>query len=321
VRTFAGAIMGIYDREYYRDETRGSGFFSGAAPVCKAIILINVAIFLAGLLFPDADKFFKASFLASSSSIFHHYQVHRLITAAFLHGNAFHIIVNMYFLWMAGREMEAMYGSRDFLLMFLTAAVVSTLCWAGADELSGGLSRSPLNVASGAVTAVMMLYTLYYPHRDVMLFGLIRVEIWMLMALYLGFNMLTMLDQVQSGSAFGVAFSAQLGGAAYGYLFKAQDLRWSRLLAPRRQRPRFRVVSSEPRDKVTPVSTTQSRAASTATARPSPSVGFPEEQLDARLDEVLAKIAREGRGGLTEEENRVLQEASARARNRLGDRP
>ncbi|MBV8270513.1 MAG: hypothetical protein JO252_29645, partial [Planctomycetaceae bacterium] len=46
----------------------------------------------------------------------------------------------------------------------------------------------------------------------------------------------------------------------------------------------------------------------------------PEEQLDAKLDEVLAKIAREGRSGLTEEENRVLEEASRRARNRRSDR-
>ena len=39
--------MGIYDREYYRDKTRGSGWLSGAAPACKAIILINVAVFIA----------------------------------------------------------------------------------------------------------------------------------------------------------------------------------------------------------------------------------------------------------------------------------
>jgi hypothetical protein len=46
---------------------------------------------------------------------------------------------------------------------------------------------------------------------------------------------------------------------------------------------------------------------------------LPEEQLDARLDEVLAKIAREGRGGLTEDDHRVLQEASRRARNKRSD--
>jgi len=38
--------MGIYDREYYRGETRGSGWFSGVAPACKTIILINVVVFV-----------------------------------------------------------------------------------------------------------------------------------------------------------------------------------------------------------------------------------------------------------------------------------
>jgi hypothetical protein len=47
---------------------------------------------------------------------------------------------------------------------------------------------------------------------------------------------------------------------------------------------------------------------------------FPEEQLDAKLDEILAKIAREGRGSLTDEEKRVLEEASRRARSRRSDR-
>jgi hypothetical protein len=47
---------------------------------------------------------------------------------------------------------------------------------------------------------------------------------------------------------------------------------------------------------------------------------LPEEQLDKRLDEVLAKIAREGRASLTDEEDRVLQEASRRARIRRSDR-
>ena len=42
----SGAAMGIYDREYYRGETGGSGWFSGVSPVCKSIIGINVAVFL-----------------------------------------------------------------------------------------------------------------------------------------------------------------------------------------------------------------------------------------------------------------------------------
>jgi len=38
--------MGIHDREYYRDATRGSGWLTGVAPTCKALILANAAVFL-----------------------------------------------------------------------------------------------------------------------------------------------------------------------------------------------------------------------------------------------------------------------------------
>ena len=38
--------MGIYDREYYRDDTRNTGWFSGVAPACKTLILINVVAYV-----------------------------------------------------------------------------------------------------------------------------------------------------------------------------------------------------------------------------------------------------------------------------------
>jgi hypothetical protein len=57
-----------------------------------------------------------------------------------------------------------------------------------------------------------------------------------------------------------------------------------------------------------------------ATTRPSPTAVIPEELFDEKLDEILVKIAREGRGSLSEDENRVLDEASRRARNRRSER-
>jgi hypothetical protein len=46
-----------------------------------------------------------------------------------------------------------------------------------------------------------------------------------------------------------------------------------------------------------------------------------QEQLDERLDEVLAKIAREGRDSLNDDERSILEEASRRARMRRTDKP
>ena len=91
--------MGIYDREYYRDETRGSGWLSGVAPACKAIILINVAVFLAEAVFPEAR--INQTFAAYSDQVFRGH-VYQLLTAAFLHHDPFHILWNMLFLWIFG---------------------------------------------------------------------------------------------------------------------------------------------------------------------------------------------------------------------------
>jgi membrane associated rhomboid family serine protease len=310
--------MGIYDREYYRDTSRGSGFFSGVAPACKTIILINVAVFLAQWTSRDSIEPMLA---ATSVQIFKEFHIWQLLTAPFLHVDPFHILWNMLFLWMVGREIESIYGHREFTAMYLTAAVLSTLIWATLDYFGPSHGRGVMIGASGAIMAVAVLFTLYYPRREVLLFLVLPVEMWLLLVLFLGTDFLYLLSTLGGRNGAPIAFASHLGGAAYGALYKKFDLRWSRLWSARPRRPRFRVVTPpEPRDKVSPLSTGPARSATAGASRPAPAPFFPEEQLDARLDEVLAKIAREGRAGLTDEENRILQEASRRARDRRSDR-
>jgi membrane associated rhomboid family serine protease len=317
--------MGIYDREYYRDETGQSGWFWGIAPACKTIILINVAVFLTQWVAADSQLLDLVN--AQSRPIFERFQIWRLLTAAFVYGphDLMAILFGMFFFWMVGREMESMYGTREFTLMYITAAVVSTLCWALVDYFGpnkGIHGPMPLG-ASGAVTATVVLYALYYPHREILLFFIIPVQMWLMLVIFLGIDVLMMLRTLQGDQSMS-AFAAHLGGALYGYLYKTGDLRWSRLLSARRFRARPRLYQPDPRDRVSPLPSgttrSSSSSASQGAARLAPATHFPEEQLDAKLDEVLAKIAREGRAGLSDEENRVLEEASRRARNRRSDR-
>ena len=246
--------MGISDREYYRENTRGSGWFTGAAPATKTIILINVAVFVAQKLFGGE---FDDWFAARSTDIFGRFQIWRLLTATFLHDGAdpFHILMNMLFLWMVGREMESFYGTRDFVAMYIAGAVFSTLCWAVANRF-GPHPGGGMIGASGAVMAVAVLYTLYYPRREIVLF-IFPVAMWMLLAIYLGYDFL----QFLSRSNDRVAYASHLGGAAFGYLFKVGDLRLSRLEKMFRRRPRLRIVSPEPRE-------TPSVAPSSSSVRP-----------------------------------------------------
>ena len=308
--------MGIYDREYYRDKTRGSGWLSGTAPATKTIILINVGVYVGQKLFNGA---FDHWFTASSPEIFGHFQIWRLLTATFLHGvNPFHLLMNMLFLWMVGREMESFYGTRDFTAMYLAAAVFSTLCWAIADRF-GPDPGAPMIGASGAVMAVAVLFTLYYPRREIMLF-IFPVEMWMLLAIYLGSDLL----QFLGNSTEKVAYASHLGGAAFGYLFKVGDLRLSRLEKMFTRRPRLRIVSPpeprEPSSSARPTMKPSWSPGTVAATKPAPMAVIPEELFDEKLDEILVKIARDGRGTLTEDENRILDEASRRARNRRSER-
>jgi membrane associated rhomboid family serine protease len=304
--------MGIYDREYYRGEAGGPGWFGGVAPWCKTIILINCAVFLLQQTTRGEGRFFMEWLAASPEGIFEHGRIWQLWTATFLHDGIWHILGNMWFLWLVGREMESLYGSRDFLAFYLMAAGVSTLGWAAIQAISG--SSALMVGASGAVMAVMTLYTLYYPRREI-LFFFIPMPMWALLGIYLVLPMV-------SGPGHLVAYESHLAGAAFGYCYKQFDLRWSRLVGGRFRRPRLKIFSPVPRDPSRSRAPSSSRIAGEGMGGKSSSVSvLPEEQLDARLDEVLAKIAREGRGGLTDDDQRVLQEASRRARNKRSDRP
>src|SRR5436190_15312128 len=128
--------MGIYDREYYRDESSSFlGTLARQGTVWKWLIAMNVVAFVAqmatgvqgingsvtDLFILDTDKVLQG-------------QVWRLLTAAFLHSHGWqHIVVNMLILWWAGSEVEGIYGPREFLAYYLVAAVVSSEAFVGWD--------------------------------------------------------------------------------------------------------------------------------------------------------------------------------------------
>jgi len=313
--------MGIYDRDYYRGENRGPGFFS-TAPVCKWLIIINVAIFLAEQLKILDPSLIDTWFAANADAIFKQGRIWQLLTATFLHADVRHLLGNMLILWFAGREMEAVYGRRDFLALYLSAAVFTTLVWAGIHVVpSNDVTHSiaMMKGASGAILTVVVLCALIYPHKEVVLFGVIPMEMWLLVSVYVGYDVFMLFS---GGSP--IALESHLSGVAYGFLYKHFDLRWSHLPWNRARRPKLRIVTGgEPRETAKPRPASNSKPSwapnSASVAKPAVAV-IAEEQLDARLDEVLAKIARQGREGLTEEENKILQEASRRARNRRSEK-
>jgi membrane associated rhomboid family serine protease len=310
--------MGIYDREYIRGEASGTGLFGGVTPVTKSIIAISVITFLLqNLLYLESKGILDEWLKASPEQTFRHFRLFQLLTATFVNNSPWSLLFDMYFLWFIGREMESLYGSRDFLVFYLAAAVLTTL--AGLVVATSAGIDTYIFGPWGTIVAVMTLFTMYYPKREILFFFFIPMPMWVLLSIYI---LIPLLGRF-GGRSPGIDLGIVLAGAGFAYAYKQFDLRWSRLISGRRFRPRLRIFSSSGYDQGRPRGWSPPRTSSSVGGggrSPAASV-LPEEQLDARVDEILAKIAREGnRDSLTEEEQRILQEASRRARIRRSDR-
>jgi hypothetical protein len=190
-----------------------------------------------------------------------------------------------------------MYGSREFLCFYLTAAVVSGLTFVGLDLYTG--TTTPAVGASGAVIAVMMLYTWHYPRETICVFWFFPIEMRWLMAFYLIWDLHPVLLALSGDQFFtGVAHAAHLGGLAFGFLYGKYQWRidglWNRYPGPRRARA-FR-----PRLYVEPKAAER----------------LPSDADIDRLDQILRKIFEHGQASLTDDERSILSEASERIKRR-----
>jgi membrane associated rhomboid family serine protease len=148
-----------------------------------------------------------------------------LVTSMFLHGSWFHVISNMWFLFIFGDNVEDRMGPIRFLVFYLAAGVTAGLC----QFLLFPGSRVPTVGASGAIAGVLGAYFLLYPRARVItlvfLFiipwmieipALIYLGIWFLMQLSSG---LLNLGQLGAGADLGgIAWWAHIGGFVFGLL-------------------------------------------------------------------------------------------------------
>jgi membrane associated rhomboid family serine protease len=145
---------------------------------------------------------------------------HTVLTSMFMHGGWFHLIGNMWFLWVFGNNIEDAMGHGRFVAFYLLCGVLA----AAAQVAAGPSSPVPMVGASGAISGVMGAYLVLYPkvrvHTLIFLgFFLTTVTLpaWVMLLYWALLQVIGGLPAVSGGqTGGGVAFMAHLGGFVAG---------------------------------------------------------------------------------------------------------
>ncbi|MDD3895414.1 MAG: rhomboid family intramembrane serine protease [Bacilli bacterium] len=120
--------------------------------VTKVLIVINIMMFIFSVLYPNIfNLFFLNSDLVKTGDYW------RLFTAAFLHANIIHLLVNMYSLYIIGTQVETFLGKKKFLIVYFGTAILASL-------MSAVITQGNSVGASGALFGLLgcLLYFGYH---------------------------------------------------------------------------------------------------------------------------------------------------------------
>ena len=212
----------------------------------------------------------------------------------FLHGDFWHVFMNMLVLFFFGPPLESKWGSSEFIRYYL-------ICGLGGVALSFLFVSYSIIGASAAVYGVMLAFAMAWPDAPIYVWGIFPVKAKWLVA----FLVLVTFSSALGGAGGGIAHFAHLGGFAAGLLYLKTDWRASRTIQNMGKAARARRFAIVPRE--------EREEAAGAQRRPSDDSGE-KKTLDA-VDRVLDKISAEGMASLTEQEKQLLDEVSKKHRS------
>jgi len=179
-------------------------FLTGS--VVNQIIVINVIIYVIEMIL--ARTAFIEMFGLTPRLVVTKGYVWQIVTYMFLHGSLWHLILNMFIIWMFGTPLESVWGSNRFLNYYF-------VCGFGGALLSFLFSFNTTVIgASGAGYGILLAYAILFPYAEIYVWGLLPVR---------ARTLVIFMTIIEFASGFsrgdGVAHFAHLGGMAAGFLY------------------------------------------------------------------------------------------------------
>ncbi len=284
--------MGETRRCRVRYTTQQLPFGYALTPWVKRLLVANTVAFFLTLII-GADPIFRWFAFAPSRALI---QPWSAVTYMFLHGNFWHLFVNMLILFFFGPPLENKWGSREFVKYYL-------ICGLGGAALSFLFVPFWIVGASAATLGLMLAFALNWPNAPIYIWGIFPVKAKWLVGF---FFVVDLLGAFGSGSGGGIAHFAHLGGVITGLVYLKSGWILSSLgkkQSGRRRARRFAIVREE------------APGRETGQEKEAPPVWSSEDEamLD-RVDKILDKISAEGMSSLTPDERRILDEVSKKRR-------
>lgn len=270
----------------------GFNFSYTLTPWVKRLLIANTVVFL--LTWVVGQGLVLEWFAFAPSDVIR--RPWSLVTYMFLHGDLWHLLINMLVLFFFGPPLEARWGSKEFLRFYL-------LCGLGGAALSFVFMPNAIIGASAAVYGVMLAFAMAWPEAPIYVWGIFPVKAkWLATFLFV----ITFMSAF-GGAGGGIAHFAHLGGLLTGFLYLKVD--WRRAGSLERKR-----ASAHTRRRLAIVPREEGREEEEANRPRSRTARKEEDAVLDRVDQILDKISAHGMQSLSEDEVRLLDEVSKRHR-------
>lgn len=271
--------------------------------VLEKIIVINVIIFIIGLIFRSGLVWFELPSDFSDAII----KPWSIITYAFLHYDFLHLLFNMLWLYVIGGMFLNLFSPKMALNIYFLGAITGGLlfmtCYSLFPEIFGG--KSYLVGASAAVRALLIFLCAYMPNQELRFFTF-NLKLWYVGVAIIVLDFIGVLSGIQNpleGNAGGNL--AHLGGALLGYFYAKQLLK-GKDIGKGFERFIDGIANTFIPSKKTPLKTVHKNKSKVGGYTKS---DFNQLNNQKKVDVILDKISKSGYDSLTAEEKEFLFKA------------
>lgn len=184
------------------------------------LIILNFAVYAAWLILGHngvESYFMTQNFLVSWQALLEG-RFWTLVTSAFSHNLFWHFLMNIFVLRSFGPVLARVLGAFRFLKFYILAAIISSLSHALVSAFILGDPGLPALGASGAISGLILLFSMIFPKERIYLFGILPLPAIVGALLFIGLDIWGLVSQAEGGG-LPIGHGSHLGGAFTGIFY------------------------------------------------------------------------------------------------------